>query len=293
MDIDIADQLDVDGGRVAVDPLIDRCHVGRRRYLGIGEIEAEHGVELQRELLVVEHGRNVDAARHLEHEANEGRLHRRADADRRALLRRRRGALQTQRTLGGASAFGQFADDVGRKARRRAGPALRQQIDEYPLAGGHGVDRHPPCQRQPDRRTIGIAPCRRDIVGHGVGQLVDRNIHGLLEANDDNRSGRGDFGLDIVGEFEHQPGIAAGRRERGLALDRIRPAGSGRCDQQQDRHQPIRAKQTTPGRPHIRANSRPESSGNRSRHCSTGLSACRADRQRDALARAANLELPN
>ncbi len=285
MDIDIADQFDFDGGGFAVYLLIDRCDIRRRRHLGVGEIETEHGIELQREFLVVEHGRNVDPARHLEHEANEGRLDRCTNANGRTLLRGRCGALQTQCAFGGARAFSQFADHIGGKARRRTGPAIRQQINEYPFAGRHGVDRHPARQRKPDRRTIGIAPRRSDIVGHGVGQLVDRNIHGLLEADHDDRAGRGHLGLDIVGEFEHQPGVPAGRGERGLALDRIRPAGSASPNQQQRRRKPARAKQPTPDRPRIRANSRPKSSGNRSRHCSMGLSARRSDRQRDALAR--------
>ena len=229
---------------------------------------------------------NVDAARHFKHEADEGRLHRRTDANRRTLLRRRRRALQTQRAFGGARAFSQFAYHLGGKARRRTAPAIRQQIDEHPLAGRHGVDGHPTRQRQPDRRTIGIAPRRSDIIGHGVGQLVDRNIHRLLEADHEDRAGRGDLGLDIVGEFEHQPGIPACRGQRGLALDRIRPAGPASSDQQQGRRKPPRAEQPTPDRPRLRANSRPKSSGNRSRHCSVGLSARRSDRQRDTLARA-------
>ena len=57
MDIDIADQPDFDGGGFAVDLLIDRCDVRRRRDLGVGEIEIERGVELQREFLIVEYGR--------------------------------------------------------------------------------------------------------------------------------------------------------------------------------------------------------------------------------------------
>ena len=288
MHIDIADQLDLDGRSFAVDLLIDRCDIRRRRHLGVGEIEIERGVELQREQLIVEHRRNVDAARHFKHEADEGRLHRCTDANWRTLLRRRRSALQTQCAFGGARAFSQFAYHVGGKARRRTTPAIRQQVNEHPLAGRHGVDAHPTRQRQPDRRTIGITPCRSDIIGHRVGQLVDRNIHRLLEANHEDRAGRADLGLDIVGEFENQPGVPSCRGERGLALDGIRPAApaSHRSDQQQGRRKPARAEQPTPDRPRIRANSRPKSSGSRSRHCSMGLSVHRSDRQRDALARA-------
>ena len=114
----------------------------------------------------------------------------------------------------------------GRQRRRRAGPAVGQEVDEDPLAGGHGVDGHPARQRQPDRRAVGIAPRRADIVGHRVRQFVDRNVHRTLEADHDDRAGGDDFGFDVLGELEHQPRVAAGRRERRLALDRvIGPAG--------------------------------------------------------------------
>ena len=49
--------------------------------------------------------------------------------------------------------------------------------------------------------------------------------------------------------------------------------------QQQRRRKPARAKQPTPDRPRIRANSRPKSSGNRSRHCSMVFLARRSHRQ--------------
>ena len=56
----------------------------------------EHGVEQQRELLLVQHRGDADAVGHLEDETDEGRLHRSADADRRALFRCRDRALHAQ-----------------------------------------------------------------------------------------------------------------------------------------------------------------------------------------------------
>src|SRR6478672_8882822 len=49
-----------------------------------------------------------------------------------------------------ARALGQFADHRGRKAWRLTAPRVRQEIDEHPLAGRHGVDGHPARQRKPD-----------------------------------------------------------------------------------------------------------------------------------------------
>ena len=198
------------------------------------------------------------------------------------------------------------ATRVRRRARVRPvrGSPRREgsEADRVQLSGNRSTNTRSPAdmvltvtRRASDSRIAEPSGSRRaevDIIGHGVGQLVDRNIHRLLEADHEDRAGRGDLGLDIVGEFEHQPGIAAGRGERGLALDRIRPAGPaivpissraaashhGRSSQRRT----VRA---------IRANSRPKSSGSRSRHCSMGLSVRRSDRQRDALARAGEFRI--
>ena len=87
-----------------VGPLADRGDVRRRRHLGVRQIEAEHVVELQRQLLVVQDRRHVDAIGHLEHEADEGRLHRGADPDRRLLLGGGDRQLRAKRPLGGPRA---------------------------------------------------------------------------------------------------------------------------------------------------------------------------------------------
>ena len=122
------------------------------------------------------------------------------------------------------AALGEFANHLGRKAGRLALPIVRQHIDEHPFAGRHGVDGHLTRQRQPDRRAIGIAPRRGDIIGRRLEHPVDRNIDRALELDHEDRAGRGHIGLDVVGELENQPGIAAGHRQRGLTLDRLRLA---------------------------------------------------------------------
>jgi len=189
----------------------------------------------QREFLIVQHRRDADAVGHFKNEADEGRLHRCADANRSPLHRRGRRALLAQSALGGPRTLGQFADHLGRKARRIALPCVRQHIDEHAFAGRHGVDGHPARQRQPDRRAIGVAPRRRDIIGRPFGKLLDRDIHRALEPDQEDGAGRGHFGLDVLGKLENQPGVAAAGRERGLALDRrcLAEAGNRRADQDQ------------------------------------------------------------
>ena len=93
VNINLADQRDFHRGGFAVDLLIDRDDVRWRGELGVGQIEGERGVEQQRELLLVQHRRGVDAVGHFKHKADEGRLHRGADANRRTLQCRGRGAL--------------------------------------------------------------------------------------------------------------------------------------------------------------------------------------------------------
>ena len=294
MDVDVADQRDFHRRGIAFEFLVDRGDIRRRRQLGVRQIEGEPGVERQRELLVVQHRRDADAVGHFKYEADEGRLHRRADADRRPLLGLGDRPLLTQRALGVARAFGQFADHLGGKCRRRPLPGVRQQIDEYPFARRHGVDGHPARQRQPDRRAVGIAPRRADIIGHRVGQLVDRDIHRVLEPDHDDRAGHGHLGIDILGELENQPGVAARLREGRLALDRIRGmagAGEYRAKQNQAGGKPRRPAEAAPGRARAGAETRPKSSGSRSRHIEGSFSSP-ADRQRDAPAPAhLNLEL--
>ena len=293
MDVDFADQRDIDRRGVGIGALGDRGDIRRRRHLGVRQIERQHAVELQRQLLFVEDRRNVDPVGHFEDEADEGRLHRGAHAHRRLLLCGRDRELGAKRALGGARARRQFANDFGRQRGRRAGPAIGQEIDEYPLAGGHGVDAHPALQRQPDRRAVGIAPRRADIIRHRVRQLVDGNIHRALEADDDDRARGGDLGFDVLGELQHQPRITAGRRERRLALDRDHRPGRDACKHQAartSRQQAARPTKATPGRPRQCAALRPVPAAavRPIQRLSVQQRFCR---RRDALSTHSNLEL--
>ena len=238
MHVDLADQHDVDCGRVNVGPLVDRGNVRRRRHLRIRQVEIEHAVELQCQLLIVQHRGHVDSVGHLEHEADEGRLHRGADPHRRPLLRGVDRHLRAKRALGGPRPSRKLANDFGRKRGRRTGPAIGQEVDEDPLPGRHGVDGGPPRQRQPDRRAVGIAPRRADIVGNGVRQFVDGNIHRALEMDDDDRTRRRNVGFDVLGQLQHQPGEAAARRKGRLTPDRIvGPAGLRNSEAGQQQNQ--------------------------------------------------------
>ena len=139
-------------------------------------------------------------------------------------------ARWTQRALGRAGPIGQFPDHVRRQARRRTGPGIGQKVDEQPFAGGHGIDGDPARQRQADGHAVGIAPRRADIIGHGVRDRFDGTSTGCLKRMTRMEPAVVTSEFDIVGEFDHQPGIAAGRRKRRLALDRIALARADAMD---------------------------------------------------------------
>ncbi len=262
MHVDLADQHDVDGGGIDVGPLADRRNVRRRRHLGIREVEIEHAGELQRQLLFVQHRGYADAVGHLEHEANEGRLHRGADPHRRPLLRGVGRKLRTKRAFSGPRPLRQFTHHRRGQRRWRAGPAIGQEVDEDPLPRRHGVDGCPPHQREPDRRTVGIAPRRADIIGNGVRQFFDGNVDRTLEVDDDDRTGRRNLGLDVLGQFQHQPGKAAAGGECRLPPDRILgPAGLGSHEAGDQHDGSQRPDEPQPGRPRQSAALRPSSSG--------------------------------
>ena len=262
MHVDLANQHDIDCRGIDVRTLADRGHVRRRRHLGIRQVEIEHAVELQRQLLIVQHRRYVDAIGHLEHETDEGRLHRGADPHRRPLLRGVGRHLRTKRALGDPRPLRQFAHDRRRKRGRRTGPAIGQEVDEDPLSRRHGVDGRPPRQRQPDRRAVGVATRRADIIGNGVRQFVDGNIHRALEVDDDDRARGRNLGFNILGQLQHQPRKSSSGRERRLTPDRIvGPAGlrNSEAGEQQDKGK--RPAKAQPCRPRQSAALRPSSSG--------------------------------
>ena len=122
MHVDVTDQFGLDHALLALDALIDRGNVRRRRHLGVGEVECEGRIETQRKRLLVQHRGDADAVRHFEDQADEGRLHRGLDAHGRTLARDVVDLLLAQRTLGGAGAIGEFTHDIGWQGRRCAGP---------------------------------------------------------------------------------------------------------------------------------------------------------------------------
>ncbi len=169
----------------------------------------------------------------------------------------------------------------GARARRARGPP-RAAEREADRSMSRATDRR--TSRQPDRRAVGIAPHRVDVVGHRVGQLVDRNIDRALEADDDDGAGGSDLGFDVFREFQEQPGETAAGRQRGLALHRFRSARAGKHHLEQDQagHKQNASTEATPGRPRGGAGLRPKSSGSRSRHCKPSLSVQRVSNQSPA-----------
>ena len=221
MHVDIADQLGLDHALFALDARVDRGHVRGCCDLGVRQIEGERRVEQQRQLLLVQHRGDADAVGHFEHEADEGRLHRSLDAHRRPPARGVIGRLLPQRAFSGPRTLGEFAHHFDRQWRRSAGPGIRQQVHEQPLAGSHRVDGHPPCEREPDRRAIGIGARGGNIVRHGVADLADRHGHRPLEADHDDLARGGHLGLNVLGEFYREPGIAGIGLQDGFAPHRF------------------------------------------------------------------------
>ncbi|MGB3274365.1 MAG: hypothetical protein WBA66_15905 [Xanthobacteraceae bacterium] len=151
-----------------------------------------------------------------------------------------------------ARPLGQFAHHLLRQRRRRPGPAFGQQVDEDALAGGHGVDLDLACQRQADRHAVRVTPRRADIIGHRRAELVDGDVNGLFEADDQNGAGHHDIGADIVGERQHQPRVTVRGGKLRRALDRL---GHRRADE--GKHRKTADKKTTGKAPRAPAQPRP------------------------------------
>ena len=228
MDIDIADQADIDRRAFAIQLLGDARNIRRRRQLGVGQIESQRRGEQQRQFLVAERRIDADAIRHLEHEAHKSRLHRGAHPDRRARFRGHGGALLAQRALGGARPIRQLFQHLLRQTGRRALPAVGHQIDIEPLASGHGIDGDLALQSEANGAAIGIAARRADIVRHRIGDLIDRDIDRALEADHHHAARKQHFGIDVFVELDHQPGIAAFGRQHGLTAHRPVVLAGGR-----------------------------------------------------------------
>jgi hypothetical protein len=121
--------------------------------------------------------------------------------------------------LGGPRAARQILNHLARQPRRLAGPFLRQQIDEQPLARGHGGEPHLARQRKAQRPPVRIAPRRADVVARPGRKPVDRHVDRLLELDHQHIAGQPGPGLDFAGHVDDQAAVAAGCGDAGLAAD--------------------------------------------------------------------------
>src|ERR1700710_2752427 len=71
MNVDVADQVDLDTSPVTLALLRYRCDIGRRGQLGIRQIERQRRVEGQRQLLLVECRRHAAAVGQFKKETSE------------------------------------------------------------------------------------------------------------------------------------------------------------------------------------------------------------------------------
>ena len=183
--------------RVLVDFAVDRLHAVRQRRLGVGKIEGQGRIEIQNQPILGAIGRHSGAAGHVEDIAGESRQACDVNADRRHIFRLRQLALALQLPLGLAGAAGEVGDDILRQTGRRSGPRRRQQIDEQLFAGAHRIDGHLLRQRHADRRAVGIAPRRADIIGGKLGHAIDGHIDRLLEGDDQHVAGNFGRRIDV------------------------------------------------------------------------------------------------
>jgi hypothetical protein len=129
-----------------------------------------------------------------------------------------------------AGAAGEPLDHLARQSGRRAVPALGQQVDVEPVAGGHRVHRHPGRERDANGPPVGVAPGGADIIAGALAHAVDIQVDRPVKADDHDVVGDANLGLDVVSERKDQPGKAVfdGRADR--ALDRL---GCGRSREKQ------------------------------------------------------------
>jgi hypothetical protein len=84
----------------------------------------------------------------------------------------------------------------------------------------------------------GSRPRRAHIARRLGRDAVDRHVHRLLEADDDDAVGEPHLRLDLLGEREHEPGVAARGRDRDIPLTarRRRPGRKQQhqCGEQED-----------------------------------------------------------
>jgi hypothetical protein len=152
----------------------------RQRQLGVGQIEPQVPCKGQRQLVLGALGADRRQFGELEDIARERCLVRDPHPHGRdaALRLEREPRLRVALRLLGAPR--QVLDDLARQARRLAGPALRQEIDEQPLACGHGADFELLLKRKAHRAAVRIAPRGAEIPARARGDAIDRDVHGCL-----------------------------------------------------------------------------------------------------------------
>ena len=193
---------------VVVGFAVDRFDGRRQRRLGVRQIEPQHGVEDQRQLVPRIVRRYADELRQIEDIAREGRLGDDLHPDRRHLALLRQHALLAHAALRIAGAARELLDDVARQAGRQSAPVLRQEVDEHPLAGVHLIHRHLAGERDTDAFAVGIAARDAHISRHAGTDAIDGDIDRTRKGNGENIIGDPNLGFHLLGELEDEACVA-------------------------------------------------------------------------------------
>ena len=153
--------------------------------------------------------------------------------DRRRLLLARDRALLAHFLFGVAGAAREVLDHLTRQPGRQSGPAVGQEIDVQPLAGGHGVHCHLARQRDTDALAVGIAARGTDIARGTRVDAVNIDFDRLPKGDDQNAVGEAHLGLVFVREDEHEPGKAAVDHRAHIGFDRLGNGGARRRERRQ------------------------------------------------------------
>ena len=89
----------------------------------------------------------------------------------------------------------QFGDDFGRQRRGQALPARRHQVDEQLFAGFHAIETERGTQAEAQAPAIRVDAGDADIVGHGRGDIGDRQVDRGVKAHHQDAV----FHLDPIG----------------------------------------------------------------------------------------------
>ena len=132
--------------------------------------------------------------------------------------------------LGQAQPLGQLGDDLGRRARHHAGPALRQQIDEGLVAGLDEIGLVGLRQSEAHAAPVRVDARDRDVIRQLAGDARDIDADRAAEGDDQHAVGDADAGLG--GFVEGERDAAEARRHRlaaqggaGGERRRVQPGG--------------------------------------------------------------------